>query len=314
MIRRQQLVFGVMLAIILLSGMAWAKAEAEKPGPVLTAAIDKDTVQVGEMVALTLKFRIPQGSRIPENPAIRGVEGLTIVEQAVAGDQIKIKFLVDRLGHWESEPIRLPYLDKEGREQTVQTDPVSITVFSNLGEKPEEAELKPLQDIVPTDRKWTTYLYGVLAAAVFFLGIAVLIRWYRKKHPHARLSEVLEPPHVKAGKEIDQLQSLKLYETGEVKAFYFIFSKILRRYMESIRRFPATGYTTEEITRHVGHSRQDGKILPLLRGADLVKFADAIPAPAHKEDDVRTALAYIRETAPVAEEVHSSPILRKASR
>ena len=69
----------------------------------------------------------------------------------------------------------------------------------------------------------------------------------------------------------------RLFEKGEVKTFYFNFSEIIRRYMESIRYFPAAEMTTEEIVRRVGNNSQDQEILTLLRQADLVKFADAAP-------------------------------------
>jgi hypothetical protein len=84
-----------------------------------------------------------------------------------------------------------------------------------------------------------------------------------------------------------------------VKTFYFIFSEIIRRYMESIRYFPAAEMTTEEIVRHVGNTSQDLEILPLLRQADLVKFADTIPTPDRKVSDIEAARTYIRQTCPV---------------
>ncbi|MBW1765520.1 MAG: hypothetical protein JRJ65_00535, partial [Deltaproteobacteria bacterium] len=41
---------------------------------------------------------------------------------------------------------------------------------------------------------------------------------------------------------------------------------------------------------------QDREVLPLLRQADLVKFADSIPSTARKEEEVEKAFSYIRET------------------
>ena len=73
--------------------------------------------------------------------------------------------------------------------------------------------------------------------------------------------------------------------------------------MESIRHFPAAEMTTEEISRHAGTHVQDQKILPLLKQADLVKFADTVPTPHRKEQDVWTARTYIRQTCPAPEEV-----------
>ena len=69
--------------------------------------------------------------------------------------------------------------------------------------------------------------------------------------------------------------------------------------MESIRRFPAAEMTTEEIVRHVGNTPQDQKILPLLRQADLVKFADTIPTPDRNVRDIEAARTYIRQTCPM---------------
>jgi hypothetical protein len=71
----------------------------------------------------------------------------------------------------------------------------------------------------------------------------------------------------------------------------------LRRYLESIRHFPAAEYTTEEISRQI-RLEVDRMLLPLLRQADLVKFADTVPTPARKEEDVRSALSYIDKTCP----------------
>jgi hypothetical protein len=108
-----------------------------------------------------------------------------------------------------------------------------------------------------------------------------------------------DPPHVKADKEIDNLIASRLFEDGDVKAFYFIFSETIRRYMESIRRFPAAEMTTEEIARFIKTDPSDQKVLPLLRQADLVKFADSIPAPDRKDQDILIARTYIQETRPM---------------
>jgi hypothetical protein len=43
-----------------------------------------------------------------------------------------------------------------------------------------------------------------------------------------------------------------------------------------------------------------------LRQADLVKFADRVPALARKEEEVKTALSYIQETSTVQEADHET--------
>ena len=63
--------------------------------------------------------------------------------------------------------------------------------------------------------------------------------------------------------------------------------------------------TTEEIARCIDRE-QDRGLLALLRQADLVKFADRVPASARKEEEVKTALSYIQETSPVQEADHET--------
>ncbi|MDB4264998.1 hypothetical protein N9893_02930, partial [bacterium] len=74
------------------------------------------------------------------------------------------------------------------------------------------------------------------------------------------------------------------------------YSEILRRYLEAIRDFPAAEFTTEEIARHI-RDDQDRQLIALLQQADLVKFADRVPTPARKEEDIKAALAYIRQSS-----------------
>ena len=71
-------------------------------------------------------------------------------------------------------------------------------------------------------------------------------------------------------------------------------------YLERLRGFPAAESTTEEIARYV-REEPDRALLPLLRAADLVKFADTRPSPARKEEDVRAVRDYIRVTGELAE-------------
>ena len=114
-----------------------------------------------------------------------------------------------------------------------------------------------------------------------------------------------DPPHIRAVKEIEELEGRSLFEKGHAKAFYFRFSEILRRYLEAIRGFPAAEFTTEEIAHHI-KTEQDRTLLPLLRQADLVKFADTVPTPARKEETVKAALDYIHETGPTDETVNTA--------
>jgi hypothetical protein len=281
-------------------GVLWSKDHVKGANPGLTASVDQETAKLGGIVLLTLRYRLPEGARLPDKPEIRGLEGFTIVGREIGPGQIKVRLLVDTVDSWKTGPLALSYVDKDEKTQVLGADPVSIKVLSNLGEKPEEAQLRPIQGIVPIRAWWLKYLPWAAGLLGIMLAGTGIFFWHRKRRIQKVSAELLDPPHVRARKEIEQLEAQRLFERGHIKRFYFRFSEIIRRYLESIRGFPAAEFTTEEIAFHIDNE-QDRKLLPLLRQADLVKFADSEPTPARKEEEVRAALSYIHQTAPVME-------------
>jgi hypothetical protein len=292
------------LLILVCHSILWSQDENEESGPSLSATLDRDSARVGDIVTLILSYRLPEGAGFSDTPEITGLEELTAVDREIGPGEIRIKILVDQLGTWKTGPISLSYLDKEGKTQTLVEDPVSLTVLSNLGEKPEEAELRPIQGIIPTKSLWLKPLPWIGGGLVLLL-IALGALWWYRKHRHEKFGLMAQaPPHVWAVKEIEELVAQKLFEKGQAKAFYFRFSEILRHFLEAIRGFPAAEFTTEEIARQIDNE-EDRKLLSLLRQADLVKFADTVPTPARKEEEVKAALGYIHETSPAIETDYS---------
>jgi len=284
--------------MLLAALTAWTETELTSSGSSLSASVEKSTAKVGDLLWLSLTYDLPEGGLLPKDPAVGGIEKLNIVERLVRPGEIKFRFIVDQLKSFETEPVSLIYFDKNGNEQQIKTSPVSITVLSNLGEKQEVAALMPIQDIIPVASRWMPFLLWLTVAGVL-LCFAIVWLWWRRKHRSGRIRIItVDPPHVRAEKEIDQLVASGLFEKGDVKTFYFNFSEIIRRYMESIRHFSAVEMTTEEITRHVGNNSKDQEILQQLRQADLVKFADTVPTHDRKVQDIQAARTYIRQTGP----------------
>jgi hypothetical protein len=299
------LLFSLILAFFAGTPLSDSQGVLEGARPGLTASLDRDSARVGSKVILTLSYRLPEGAGFSDIPEIKGLEALTPMDREIGPDAIRITLLVDQLGSWKTGPISVSYLDKDGKTQALTTDPVSLTVLSNLGEKPEEAELRPIQGIIPTTPLWWKYSPWIAGIAGLLLIVLGLLWWYHRRHRKALSAMAQDPAHVWAKKAIEDLEAQGLFEKGQAKAFYFRFSEIVRRYLEAIRGFPAAEFTTEEITLCL-NSEQDRKLLPLLRQADLVKFADTIPIQARKEEAVNTALSYIHETSPGPETGDSS--------
>lgn len=287
------------LSILIWPSLLWSQDDAMNFNPGLTGSIDRNTARVGSIVALSIGYRLPEGASLPADPEIKGLEDMSVIDSQVEPDKIRIRILVDKLDSWKTGPISLSYLDRAGNTGTLVTDPISLTVLSSLGEDAEEAQLKPIQGIIPTRNLILTYLY--LAAGLFGASIITvlgLMWWYKRGGPHEVSVTIPEdPPHVLARREIEELNAQGLFERGHVKAFYFRFSEILRRYLEALRDFPAAEFTTEEIAACI-YEEQDRMLIPMLQQADLVKFADTVPTPDRKEQEVKWALTYIRETGP----------------
>ena len=278
----------------------WSRNLKINSGPGLEATLDRDSATVGSIVQLSLKYHLPKGTTLPDRPEIKGLEGFTVLGSTKEKNIIRIRLLCDRLSSCKTGPVSISYIDKDGNPGVIKTGPVSLTIQSNFGEKPQDARLKPIIGIIPARPVWFKYLpwaAGIIALTALIIG---LFFWKKKTQRQVFTVVPEDPAHIRAQKEIRQLESEGLFEKGDIKGFYFRFSEILRKYMESLRGFPAAELTTEEIALHI-RMEDDRGMLSLLRQADMVKFADSMPEPAEKEDEIRSALSYIDKTNPFSE-------------
>ena len=289
----------VAIALFAASVFAAEVMAAEQAGT-LFATLDRKSAPVGDVATLTLNFQLPEGGTLTDPPAGGGLEHLTILGRDVAPNKVTFRVLVDQLEILKTGALSLTWVDREKKPHALTADPVSLQVVSGLGEKPAEAQLRPLQDIVPVRPPWLRYLPWGLGALGLLLAAAGLYWWWKKRRRQLEIAKAHEAPHLWATREVERLEAQKVFEKGKVKEFYFRLSEILRRYLEAIRGFPAAEYTVEEIARYV-QEEKDRQLLVLLRQVDLVKFADDVPTAARKDDELKAALAYIRATTPQPE-------------
>jgi hypothetical protein len=283
------------LSIVLLLCLAVSVTAATEAR--LTAHLDRTIAPVGETVSLTLAYTLPAGCRLPDKPEIEGLSGLSIMNiQAVSGS-VTVRFIVDSVTDISIGPLGLTYLDPKGARQKITADKLTLKVSSNLEQSPDKQQLKPLQDIIPARPVWLAWLrWGALVLLVVLVFAGLVFGYTRWRGRKAGQASAL-PPHVRAQLDLEALVTGGLFDRGEVKAFYFRFSEILKRYLEELRGYPAAEYTSEEIASRVV-AEIDRDLVVVLKRSDLVKFADDVPAPARKDEDVKAALAYIAATAP----------------
>jgi hypothetical protein len=317
MIRR----FFTFLAVTLFICVYSSDAKSEAPQnnkeisggqvPKITASVDRARAHVGDLINLTLKFSIPEGSVFTPDTDLTGLDVLTITGKKSSKGEIILTIIIDKPASFDIGPVGLSFKDSKGVLTIIRSDALRIEVLSNLGDKPAEAELKPIMDIIPTYPVILKLLPWIIAVLVLAAGGAGFYFWKKRKREKDEALMDVKPAHVVAKEEIEKLKAMYLIDKGEYKEFYFRFSEILRQYIERLRGFPAAELTTEEIGRRIKYEG-DRKLVPILREADLVKFADAIPSKAMNDEHIKAALEYIRTTTP-AEMTHplTPSLLRK---
>lgn len=275
--------------------------------PYIAIAVDKSEVNVGDIVDLTITYKLPEGSSFngagsngskSDGFELEGLEGLTVVSKKAENGDIKLKVIIDKVQPFKIGPVTLTFKDKNDELNIIKSEEIDINVKSNLGDKPAEARLKPIEDIFPTYPVWLRILPYALIALGALAVIAGLLYWNKRRSRQKQILSEIKLPHVVAREELKKLVQLKLIEKGRYKDFYFRFSEILRIYIERLRSFPAAEMTSEEIIKKIRDER-DRQLIPLLRDSDLVKFADMVPTTYKIEEDIKSALRYIKDTTPV---------------
>jgi hypothetical protein len=266
----------------------------------LTASLIPPSARIGDTVTLNLAFTLPNGCNLPEKPEIEGIDNLSLTDIKRYPGGLKLNFIADSIESIAIGPVKLAYLNEKGEKYLASSDALILKVTSNMESSPDKAQLKPIQDIIPAYPLWLPWaLWGALGVFLLLTAAGLFI-WLSRRAARKAQSIAALPPHVRANNDLELLDSSGLFEKGKIKEYYFRFSEILKRYLEEIRNFPAAEFTTEEISLHVTLDI-DRELVQLLKHSDIVKFADDVPSPARKSDDMKTSLEYISRTSPLPE-------------
>lgn len=140
-------------------------------------------------------------------------------------------------------------------------------------------------------------------AAAFMAAVVAAVWWLRgRRRRRIEAARPAEPPHVEAIKALEALHGQKLWQSGRHKLYYTALTDILRRYMEGRWGIAAMEMTSGEIVdASAAAGIEIARVRPVLRCADLVKFAKRIPAAAENEDAYTQVYYFVEETKPEQE-------------
>lgn len=195
----------------------------------------------------------------------------------------------------------------KGRLDTARSMPLFIQIAEPEVDTSEQ--IKPIKAPINTPVNFAEILpWAGLALGILLLGVGsyILLRRYlrRKQHPEVFAMKKKEAAHVIAFRELDALKEQKMWESGQVKAFYTRLTEITRRYIENQYGIPAMESVSEEIIEAFQRVNSEGELLDemlrdLLQLADLVKFAKEDPLPVENQTHLNNAYIFVQKTYPL---------------
>lgn len=304
---------------LVLLACAWfaataTHATAQRHG----AAVSPDTVTVGGRFRVAVRIEVPPGMRIsfPDTLDVPAdVEAAARREmQSDTATGVETLTAIYTLAAWKPGTIELPpaklRLMTEDANETLEIALPPVTVMSVLPADTAGIEPMPLKDVLGPDRALLPLL---LALCLALLLLALAIWAWRRRRLDASSIEATPavPPRQRALEALDHLLASGLLERGDLRAFYFAVTAILREYVAAVNPEWGTDLTTAELrARMSGRFRFSGqaadvaapaiasrgvRLDALLVHADLIKFARHGAAPGEARGDLETARRWVEE-------------------
>lgn len=147
---------------------------------------------------------------------------------------------------------------------------------------------------------WT--IVGLLLLALIIYAVIRIMRHYGKNLGDLFKPAPPLPPHVVAFSALEKLRSERLWQENKHKLYYSTLTDILRSYIVGRYGVGAMEMTSDEIIesmRGVDLPQKSAMDLTqILRDADLVKFAKALPEAEENEAAYRAAWEFVEQTKP----------------
>jgi hypothetical protein len=182
-----------------------------------------------------------------------------------------------------------------GDTVTVFTDEVVVPVRQVAA---AESSLKPLKPQWQAPRSLAFLLYMLIALAAVAALLVLFLRKRRRKP--AEVERRIElPADVVALEALMGIEQMKLLEKRYFKRYYTLVVDTVRKYLENRFGIEAMDRTTQEILNDLADSPVAMDLLePLMREADLVKFAKFEPDFRSGEQTMALARGVIERVSP----------------
>ena len=315
------------LTALFLGGLiftATAQVEGVVKGdnaPKVSGSIEPDSIGIGDRFTFTIDVEkdIVQSLFFPDfrgmqNDKYELIEDVPVDTLSREGRKLKLRKRYVLAAFQEGGHYIIPqvmYADKNIvdtlsapdtmllKVSTFQIDSTSHTIF----------DIKPQKTLRFKMGEITGYiLWSIIALIIIVLLLYVakrILTHYGKSFGDLFKPVPPLPPHEQAFKALEQLRAERLWQDGKHKEYYSALTDILRTYIDGHFGVGAMEMTSDEIIEAMRAVELPQKsamdLTQILRDADLVKFAKAVPEAEENEAAMSAAWDFVEQTRPVEE-------------
>lgn len=279
----------------------------------LTASLDTTAIRIGEVASYSLALRLPGGVSEAEVGWPVATDTLTSHIEVVAitaaegPDSLGTVRMTYRITSWDTGTWAIPPAVVTLQGRAIESSALVLQVVPTPVDM--KAPPRPLKDIpsLPFSlRAWmlahrTMLLLGALGLLLLGALLWARRRWARRPRTSVEELPPVLPPDVRCLTALAALEAERLWQQGAYKEHQSRATDLLRAYIEERYEVPALERTTDELMAELRVSPLPAderiRLENMLRSADLVKFAKAVPSAAENEQLITSARQFVQATA-----------------
>jgi hypothetical protein len=287
-------------------------ATAQSGNSFVDVRLDTNVVRIGERARLLLEVAYPMNASViwPTIPDTlnKHLEVIAVSATDTADGQRGLMRQVRTLeltsfdtGFWAVPPFRF----------IVNGDPLdtrALLLEVRTVEVDTAQGLRAIKDIhvLPFSLGYwlREHVLWIVGGVVVLVALVALVLFLRRK-PRVTMPAapaVVLPLKDRTLAALRALETERVWQQGDHKGYHSRLTDVLRGYIEERYRVPALESTTDELLKELRVSALStdhrGQLENMLRLADMVKFAKALPAPQENEQMMAGALRFVEDTAP----------------
>ena len=315
------------LAVVCAVGLSFvvsaqtSRAALPSNAPRVSGRFEPDSIGIGDryLYSIEVEKDLVQTIIFPNFSAMAGqqhelIEDLPVDTLERDGRRLKIRksyLLAAFQEGWHHIRPQVMYADKNIIDTLYAPDTLEllVTTFQIDSTSHGLFDIKPQKTLPFKLGEITGYIawsvVGLLLLVALLYAAKRILAHYGKSFDTIFKPAPPLPPHEEAFAALERLRVLHLCQDGKHKLYYSTLTDILRTYI--VRRFDvgAMEMTSDEIIEAMRgvelQQKQSMDLTMILREADLVKFAKAMPESEESEAAMRAAWEFVDATKPVEE-------------